>query len=140
MGVVVDAARFVLRMMFAAARLRNETVGLVRLAGDADASATDGGVEIEHAATPSKELADAWFERAQRLATTESATYAVRFFKRGESVGTYALPAVVRMPATTADEAAYEDAACEANEERDRLRTVVSRAYRFGQALAGRKP
>jgi hypothetical protein len=138
MEVVVDEARFVLGMMFAAARIRNETVGLVRFAGDA--AATDARVEIEHAMTPSKDLAFAWFERAQRLGTTENVRYAVRFFKRGKSEGTYALPAVVRMPATTADEAAYEDAAREAKEERDRLRTVVSRAYRFGQALARGRP
>ena len=125
-------------MMFAAACLRNETVGLVRFAGDA--AATGAGVEIEHSATPSKELAVAWFDRAQSLGATENATHAVRFFRRGKSVGTYALPAVVRMPATTADEAAYEDAVRKANEERDRLRAVVSHAYRFGQALARGKP
>ena len=121
-------------MMFVAARNRNETVGLVRFAGDA--AAAGAGVEIEHSATPSKDLAVARFDRARRLGTTGNATYGVRFFQRGKSVGTYALPAVVRMPAMTADEAAYEDAAREANDERDRLQT----AYRCGQALAGRKP
>ena len=138
MGGVVDKARLVLGVMFAAARIRNETVGLLRFAGDA--AATRAGVEIEHSATPSKDLAIAWFDRAQRPGATENATYAVRFFRRGKSVGTYALPAVVRMPATTADEAAYEDAVRKANEERDRLRAVVSHAYRFGQALALGKP
>jgi hypothetical protein len=137
MGVLVDEARIVLRIMFAAARLRNETVSLVRLPDDAPA--TDAGVEIEHAA-PSKDLAVAWFERAGRVGTAQNVRYAVRFFERGKSVGTYALPAVVRMPATTADEAAYEDAAREAKEDRDRLRTVVSWAYRFGQAVARGKP
>ena len=125
-------------MMFVAARNRNETVGLVRFAGDA--AAAGAGVEIEHSATPSKQLAVAWFDRAQSLGATENATYAVRFFRRGKSVGTYALPAVERMPATTADEAAYEDAARGANEELDRLRTAASRGYGFGRALAGRKP
>jgi hypothetical protein len=135
MGVLVDEARIVLAIMFAAARLRNETVSLVRFPGDA--AATDAGVETEHAA-PSKDLAIAWIERARRLGT-QDVRYAVRFFERGKSVGTYALPAVVRMPATTADEAAYEDAAREANEERDRLRTVVSCGYRFGEAVARAK-
>lgn len=134
MGGVVDQARLVLGVMFAAARIRNETVGLLRFAGDA--GATRAGVEIEHSATPGKDLAIAWFDRAQRPGAIENATYAVRFFRRGKSVGTYTLPAVVRMPAATADEAAYEDAVRESNEERDRLRT----AYRCGQALAGRKP
>ncbi len=135
----MDDARIVLAMMFMAARIRNETVGLVRFAGDATRS--DVGVEVERATTPSKALAVAWFERAQRaLETTERVTYAVRFFRHGRSEGTYALPAVVRMPATTPDEVAYEEAAREANDERDRLRTVVSRAYRFGQALARGKP
>jgi hypothetical protein len=127
-------------MMFVAARSRNETVGLVRFAGDAAAAATGAGVEIEHSATPSKDLAFAWFDRAQRLGTKDNATYAVRFFEHGKSKGTYALPAVERMPATTADEAAYEDAARAANEEVDRLRTAASRGYGFGRALAGRKP
>ncbi len=120
-------------MMFVAARNRNETVALVRFGSG---GASTGGVEIEHSATPSKDLAVAWFDGARRLGTTGNATYGVRFFQRGKSVGTYALPAVVRMPAMTADEAAYEEAAREANDERDRLQT----AYRCGQALAGRKP
>ena len=78
----MDRARLVLGMMFAAARLRNETVGLVRFAGDA--AATGAEVEIERSATPSKELAVAWFDRAQRLGTTDNATYAVRFFEHGK--------------------------------------------------------
>ena len=86
MGGVVDQARLVLGVMFAAARIRNETVGLLRFAGDA--GATRAGVEIEHSATPSKDLAIAWFDRAQRPGATENATYAVRFFRRGKSVGT----------------------------------------------------
>jgi hypothetical protein len=119
--------------MFVAARNRNETVALVRFGSG---GASTGGVEIEHSATPSKDLAVAWFDGARRLGTTGNATYGVRFFQRGKSVGTYALPAVVRMPAMTADEAAYEEAAREANDERYRLQT----AYRCGQVLAGRKP
>jgi hypothetical protein len=120
--------------MFAAARIRNETVSLVRFARDAAAS--DPGVEVERAVAPSNELATAWFERAERLNPPENIQYAVRFLKESKSEGTYALPAVVRMPATTPDEEAYEAAAREANEERDRLRTLVSHAYRLGRALA----
>jgi hypothetical protein len=134
----VDEVQFVLGMMFVAARNRHGTVALVRFAGDA--AATEAGVEVVHAAMPSKELAFAWFERALRLGATETVRYAVRFFKHGKSEGTYALPAMTRMPATTADEAAFEDAAREAKEEQELLRTVASRAYRFGQALARGKP
>jgi hypothetical protein len=65
--------------MFAAARMRDETVSLVRLARDACAS--DPGVEVERAARPSSDLAVIWFERAQRLQPSDDVKYAVRFFR-----------------------------------------------------------
>jgi hypothetical protein len=134
----LDVARFLLRVMFDAARDRNGTVSLIRFAGDA--AATDAGVEVEHATRPSRDLAVAWVERAQRLGTTEKARYAVRFFEDGKSTGMYALPAVTRMPATTPDEVAHEAAESETKKVRDQLRTAASLGCRLGQALARGKP
>jgi hypothetical protein len=125
--------------MFVAARNRNETVSLVRFAGDA--SASDAAVEIERAGIPSKELALAWLERAQRAAEgSHGVRYGVRFFRDGRSTGTYALPAVVRMPAMTPDEVECEEAARQATAETDRLRTAAACGYRLGKALARGKP
>ena len=132
-------ARIVLGLMFVAARNRNEPVALVRFAGDAPPF--DAGVEIERAAMPNTELALRWLARAQRAGdATENVRYAVRFFDRGRSAGTYGLPDVRRMPATTHDEASYEEDAREAKEEGDRLRAVAGQAYRAGQARARGSP
>jgi hypothetical protein len=131
----VADARIVLGLMFVAARNRNEPVALVRFAGEAPPF--DAGVEIERATMPSTALALRWLARAQRARdATEDVRYAVRFFDHGGSVGTYGLPDVERLPATTHDEALYEEDAREVKEEGDRLRAVAAQAYRAGQARA----
>ena len=132
-------ARAGLELMFLIARNRNEPVALVRFGGDA--AACDGGVEIERATRPSKELALRWLARAQHARdSTENVRYAVRLFAQGKAAGTYGLPEVERMPATTRDEAANEDDAREAKEEADRLRAVAAQGYRDGQARVRGKP
>ena len=139
MGVVVGDARAGLELIFLVARNRNEPVALVRFGGDA--SASDGGVEIERATRPSKELALRWLARAQHAReATENVRYAVRLFALGRAAGTYELPEVARMPATTHDEAAYEDEARDAKKEADHLRAVAAQAYRDGQASVRGKP